>query len=336
GIVGHSVGELGCAYDDGTFTAEQTVLAAFWRGRSILESKLPAGAMAAVGLTWEETKARVPAEVIAACHNSNDSVTISGPPKQLSEFVKQLQSEGIFAKEVASNGVAFHSKYIADAAPKLRASLEKLLPNPKPRTPRWISSSIPEEAWGTALAQSSSPAYHVNNLLSPVLFHEAIQHIPENAVVFEVAPHCLLQAILKRSLGPNCVNIGLSKRGHADNLSFLLSSIGKAFNAGTQPNVGKLYNPVKFPVSRGTPMIQSMIKWDHSTEWSVADFSGKGGSRSGECVIEIDLSKEADAYLAGHAIDGRVLFPATGYLTLVWRTFAKLQGLSYEETPVIL
>lgn len=49
GIVGHSVGELGCAYADGTFTAEQTVLAAFWRGRSILESKLPPGSMAAVG-----------------------------------------------------------------------------------------------------------------------------------------------------------------------------------------------------------------------------------------------------------------------------------------------
>lgn len=50
GIIGHSVGELGCAYADGTFTAEQTVLAAFWRGRSILESKLPAGSMAAVGM----------------------------------------------------------------------------------------------------------------------------------------------------------------------------------------------------------------------------------------------------------------------------------------------
>jgi fatty acid synthase len=49
GIVGHSVGELGCAYADGTFTAEQTVLAAYWRGRCILESKLPPGAMAAVG-----------------------------------------------------------------------------------------------------------------------------------------------------------------------------------------------------------------------------------------------------------------------------------------------
>lgn len=52
GIVGHSVGELGCAYADGTFTSEQAILAAYWRGRSILESKLPVGAMAAIGKWW--------------------------------------------------------------------------------------------------------------------------------------------------------------------------------------------------------------------------------------------------------------------------------------------
>lgn len=49
GLVGHSVGELGCAYADGTLTAEQTVLAAYWRGRAVQEAVLPVGAMAAVG-----------------------------------------------------------------------------------------------------------------------------------------------------------------------------------------------------------------------------------------------------------------------------------------------
>ena len=49
GIVGHSVGELGCAYADGSLTAEETVLAAYWRGRCVRDSNLPEGAMAAVG-----------------------------------------------------------------------------------------------------------------------------------------------------------------------------------------------------------------------------------------------------------------------------------------------
>ncbi|XP_066991506.2 fatty acid synthase [Anabrus simplex] len=336
GIVGHSVGELGCAYADGTFTAEQTVLAAYWRGRSILESKLPPGSMAAVGLTWEEAKSRCPPEVVPACHNSKDSVTLSGPTDAIAKFVKILQAEGIFAKEVNSSGVAFHSRYIAEAAPKLRKCLDRVIPNPKQRSPRWISSSIPESAWGTALAQSSSAAYHVNNLLSPVLFQEALAHVPENAIVLEIAPHCLLQAILKRSLAPTCTNVGLMKRSHPDNKAFLFTSLGKLYNAGLQPKVARLHPSVSYPVARGTPMIAPLVQWDHSTEWSVATFGGKGGARSGESIIEIDLGKEQDSFLAGHAIDGRVLFPATGYLTLVWKTFAKLQGQSFDDLPVVL
>lgn len=32
---------------------------------------------------------------------------------------------------------------------------------------------------------------------------------------------------------------------------------------------------MNYPVARGTPMLASMVKWDHSMEWSVADFGGK-------------------------------------------------------------
>jgi fatty acid synthase len=53
-------------------------------------------------------------------------VTISGPPEDIASFVAELQAEGVFAKQVSSSGVAFHSKYIADAGPKLRANLERV------------------------------------------------------------------------------------------------------------------------------------------------------------------------------------------------------------------
>ena len=78
GIVGHSVGELGCAYADGGLTAEEVVLAAYWRGRCVLDADLPPGAMAAVGLTWQQAKERCPPGVVPACHNAADTVTISG------------------------------------------------------------------------------------------------------------------------------------------------------------------------------------------------------------------------------------------------------------------
>ena len=49
GIVGHLVGELGCAYVDGCFTAEQMVLAAYYTGCAFLETEVIKGLMAAVG-----------------------------------------------------------------------------------------------------------------------------------------------------------------------------------------------------------------------------------------------------------------------------------------------
>ncbi|KAI4493375.1 hypothetical protein M0802_009435 [Mischocyttarus mexicanus] len=333
GIIGHSVGELGCAYADGTFTPEQTVLAAYWRGKSILESNLPPGGMAAVGLSWQETAKLCPPDVSPVCHNAPDSVTISGPADSVLKFIDELKNKEIFAKFVDSSGFAFHSKYIASAGPKLRAVLEKIIPNPKQRSARWISSSIPESAWGGPLAQLSSAAYHVNNLLSPVLFQEALAYVPENAIVIEIAPHCLLQAILRRSLAPTVTNIGLHKRDYANNIDFFLSNIGKLYIAGGQPKIFKLYPLINYPVGRGTPMLNSLIKWDHSTAWSVANFANT--VRSGESIVEIDLSKETDAYISGHMIDGRILFPATGYLTIVWKTFAKLNNTDYEKMPVV-
>ena len=126
GLLGHSVGELACAYADGGLTAEETVLAAYMRGKCIQEAKLPPGAMAAVGLTWEEAKRRCPEGVVAACHNSEDTQTISGPAEAVTKFVAELKAEDIFAKEVKSAGVAFHSPFMATIAPGLLAALKKV------------------------------------------------------------------------------------------------------------------------------------------------------------------------------------------------------------------
>ncbi|XP_055312062.1 fatty acid synthase-like [Sitodiplosis mosellana] len=334
GIIGHSAGELGCAYADGCFTREQTILTAYWRGRSILDTNVKKGMMAAIGLSWEEAKARVPADITAACHNNIDSVTISGPPKSITKFVEELTREGVFAKTVKSSGYAFHSKYIADAGPNLGKSLKRIIPNPKNRTSRWLSTSIPESGWTTPIAQQSSSTYHVNNLLSPVLFHEAVQHIPKNAICIEIAPTGLMQSVLKRSLGREAVNLSLLKRGHENNLVFFLQNIGKLYAAGAQPQVSKLYAPVSYPVGRGTPMLNSKVGWEHSQRFMVPKYGMD--SISCETVVDVNLTKDADAYLTGHTIDGRILFPATGYMTLAWRAFAKTKYSTFERTSVIL
>lgn len=99
--------------------------------------------------------------------------------------------------------------------------------NPKPRSNRWISTSLPEDKWNTPEAKYSSKTYHLNNISAPVHFHSAMKYVPENAITIEIGAHCLLQAILKRSLPPTVTNIGLTKKTTPNHMTFLLQAIGK-------------------------------------------------------------------------------------------------------------
>jgi fatty acid synthase len=318
-IIGHSVGELACGYADGSVDKFQTVKCAYARGKAIKDAKLAPGAMAAVGLSVSECKKRCPADIFPACHNAEDSVTVSGPVDSIMKFVDDLKYEGIFAKMVNSSNNAFHSKYIQDAAPFLRKYLQEIVTKENPRTEKWVSTSIPESAWKTSLAKTNSVRYMVNNLISPVLFHEGLSKVPENSVIIEVAPHSILNAVIKRSV-TNCDIFGLVNRNKVD----LLDSLGKIFNAGVAVDFSALYThegPFK------GPFLSPHIVWDHSHSWNVAKFD-----KITENYYDIDPEKED--YLKGHFIDGRVLYPATGYLFLVWKTLAKMKNLKYEEMNV--
>lgn len=90
-IIGHSLGELGCAYADGCCTAEQTILAAYSRGLASIETEIIYGSMAAVGLGYEDIKDMCPTDIEVACHNASDNSTISGPAESMKEFVAHLQ-----------------------------------------------------------------------------------------------------------------------------------------------------------------------------------------------------------------------------------------------------
>lgn len=217
---------IGCAYADGTLTAKQMLLAAYARGVVSVETKCVVGAMAAVGISYDELKDMVPEGIEVACHNSSNSSTISGTKESIGKFVDELKAKKIFAKEVACSNIPYHSKYIAAMGPKLCAQLKEFIPEPKRRTEKWISSSIPKEEWSQEKSQFSSAEYHTNNLLSPVLFEEASKHLPEDAITIEIAPHGLLQAIIKKCW-PKGVHVPLTHRGNKENAIFFLASIGK-------------------------------------------------------------------------------------------------------------
>ena len=45
------------------------------------------------------------------------------------------------------------------------------------------------------------------------------------------------------------------------------------FELGLQPQLANLYPPVPYPVSRGTPMISPLVRWEHSEDRYVYKYS---------------------------------------------------------------
>ncbi|GBP93128.1 Fatty acid synthase [Eumeta japonica] len=302
-IIGHSVGEMGCAYADGCFTAEEMILSAYSRGLISVQTPFIKGAMAAVGLGYKDIVGLCPPEIEVACHNGPESSTISGPADVMRAFVQELTAKGIFAKEVPCSNIAYHSRYIAEAGPGLQQYLSEVIKNPKPRSQKWVSTSIPREKWDEPEAKYSSAEYHTNNLLRCVLFEETSRLIPSNAVVIEIAPHGLLQAILKRSLSQNCVHIPLTRRGHSDPVTFLLDNIGKLYQTGLMPDVRVLYPKIEFPVSTGTPMLSHLVEWMHSEKWPLPKYAEPNYRKASRRRIILSVHDEEYEYITGNVID---------------------------------
>ncbi|XP_073848315.1 fatty acid synthase 3 [Musca autumnalis] len=333
-IIGHSVGELGCGYADGGFTPEQMILAAFYRGKVSLEIEKIKGSMAAVGIGYKRIVGILPPTIEVACHNGADSCTISGPSEDVTKFVAELKAKDIFAKEVPCSNIAYHSRYIAHMGPHLLRYLKDIIPNPKPRSSKWLSSSVPKTEWDQPGRNLCSAEYHTNNLLNSVLFEETFALLPKDALTIEIAPHGLLQAILKRSM-PSGVHIPLTQRGNKNNGIFFLTALGKLFSNGLTFPVDNLYPKIEFPVSRGTPGISSLIRWDHSEKWFVTTYENMKTKSSGERMYTISLSSDDEEFIGGHVIDGKILIPATCYLQYVWETFSLMyHGPSYMDVPV--
>lgn len=108
-IIGHSVGELGCAYADGCFTTEEMILAAYSRG--LIQTKVSRISMATVELGYEDIKDLCPPDINVECRNGPDSSIISGPAESMSEFVEKLQvssrSIGDLSKDNLSIGMIY-------------------------------------------------------------------------------------------------------------------------------------------------------------------------------------------------------------------------------------
>ncbi|CAG7830764.1 unnamed protein product, partial [Allacma fusca] len=58
-------------------------------------------------------------------------------------------------------------------------------------------------------------------------------------------------------------------------------------------------------------------------------------SRHKGARYDIDLSIPADSFYEGHCLEGKIVFPATGYLWLVWKFFSSQIYLEVDQCPIV-
>jgi fatty acid synthase len=78
------------------------------------------------GLGAEQARKLCPPDIEVACRNGPNFCILSGPTESMTELVKTLQEQGMFAKEVNCGNIAYHSKYISSAGPLLLSYLQQV------------------------------------------------------------------------------------------------------------------------------------------------------------------------------------------------------------------
>lgn len=126
--------------------------------------------------------------------------------------LEQLEKEGIFAREVDSCGIPFHCGLVGETYDPIVSKLSQVLTDPKTRSYKWLSTSVPQERWHEPEFRVLGPTYYPNSMVSPVKFGDVFQYIPKDAVVIEVGPHAMLLSLIKRGLGPDATCLALLKR----------------------------------------------------------------------------------------------------------------------------
>jgi fatty acid synthase, animal type len=81
-------------------------------------------------------------------------------------------------------------------------------------------------------------------------------------------------------------------------------NLSRLFANGVDMDIKNLYPAVAFPVSRQTPMISPIIKWDHSENYTVPNFDTFNNFERRN--ISVNISDKMFEFIQGHIIDGEL------------------------------
>ncbi|XP_017769936.1 PREDICTED: fatty acid synthase-like [Nicrophorus vespilloides] len=115
-------------------------------------------------------------------------------------------------------------------------------------------------------------------------------------------------------------------------LKDMLINLGQLYLLGVDGDWSKLYPAIKWPVKQGTSMLSPLVKWNHDVNLLIP--TPEMCTKDPEQHTFINIMNIDSSFYKGHVIDGRTLFPATGYLYHIWELYALIGGVLPENQKI--
>lgn len=333
-VVGHSSGEIAAAYAAGALTANEAITAGWLRGEVTLQQKRK-GAMAAIGLGWDDVEQYLIPGVVRACENSPKSITLSGDADKLASVVATIHKAhpDVLARMLKVDK-AYHSYHMAEIGSEYNALMKthKVTGHGTLKT-RFFSSVT-----GRLLEKKASlgPIYWQTNLESPVMFSTAVtsilndEEIGKNLFFLEIGPHSALSGPLRQIAAEKAINVpyaaAMIRKQHC--VESLLTAVGKLwaqnvpidFEALT-PGGTCLPDLPRYPWNHSESYwYESRVskQWRHRTH-PYHDLLGFRVAESTEIepVWRNLLHLDNVPWVRDHVIGENAVFPFAGYVAMV-------------------
>lgn len=350
-VVGHSSGELAAAFAAGILSFENCLVAAYYRGvymsngTNNLEN-LP-GAMMTIGMTKSDAMTELRSyggRLVIAAINSPSSITISGDKDAVFQLREQLAGRNIFTQQL-NVAQAFHSHHMFPFAPDYERALID--------HPGFKSEAAKIRMFSSVSARIANPKkmdakYWAANMTGTVRFSDALTGIILNDadqqnvdVLVEIGPHPVLKGPslqVIQSLNLKIPYLSSLTRGAPD-YQELLATAGQLFMLGHPVDLVAVnsdhfihHDQSVSKITRGLRLKDlPSYSWDHSRYWSETRVIKNHRLRTDKHVLlganvpdsvtphprwRNYLRLSELPWLSEHVIEGKVVFPAAGYICM--------------------
>jgi len=356
-VCGHSAGEIAASYAAGILSFEDALTCAWYRGTAFLDYEPPdkvgvPGRMIAVGMSEAEAMSELEkykGKLCIAAINGPSSLTISGDMAECMELKKSLEERKVFVRQLAIQQ-AYHSHHMVPHAPELLRLTRHVKGHPG--TCRMFSSVTGRLANGAEMGGK----YFCDNLVSAVRFSDALTGTVINEseeqivdVLMEIGAHPALKGPARQTLQSLKIDLpylGTVTRDKPDFVS-LLECAGQLHALGYPVDLDAVNSNLyldhdgavcKIPV--GQTVTLPSYSWDHGKYWfetrlvkSYRNRQERHSILGAQTYGDVDrhprwrvfLKPRELPWLMHHMIDGKVIFPAAGYLSMAIEAATRLE-----------